>query len=177
MRPPERWLPPSVTEPIAERQYLARVGFGSPAARIGKQVEVTLGQPEVAGHWLVIPVAWRATGPCQLFPVLDAKLTVEPPGTHSSKLWLGGSDQPPLGALSREIDEAVMHNVAGATSKTSSRASRRDSRSSHRTGPPEPGFARQRPGLRQSVRQGQAAHAADPHDHPLESGVLVCRAR
>ena len=117
LEPPEWWLPPSVTEPIAGRQYLARLGFGSPAARISKQVEVTLGQPEVAGHWLVIPVAWRAPGPSQLFPVLDAKLTVEPLGTHSSKLWLGGSYQPPLGALGREIDAAVMHNVAEATIK------------------------------------------------------------
>ena len=30
---------------------------------------------------------------------------------------MGGSYQPPLGALGREIDEAIMHNVAGATIK------------------------------------------------------------
>jgi len=113
--PPERWLPASVAEAIGERHYLARVGFSAPAARISKRVEVTLGQPVVTGQWLVIPIAWRATGPSQLFPVLDGKLTVEPLGTHSSKLWLGGSYQPPLGALGREMDGAVMHNVAEAT--------------------------------------------------------------
>jgi len=117
LEPPERWLPASIAEPIGARRYLARVGFSAPAARISKQVELTLGQPEIAGQWLVIPIAWRATGPSQLFPVLDAKLTVEPLGTHSSKLWLGGTYQPPLGALGREIDEAVMHNAAEATIK------------------------------------------------------------
>lgn len=117
LEPPERWLPPSLAEPVGERQYLARVGFSAPGTRISKQVELTLGQPEAVGHWLVIPVAWRATGPSQLFPVLDGKLTVEPLGTRSSKLWLGGTYEPPLGALGREIDEAVMHNVAEATIK------------------------------------------------------------
>ncbi len=117
LEPPERWLPPSVAGPIGERHYLTRVGFSAPATRISKQVELTLGEPEVAGQWLVIPVAWRATGPSQLFPVLDGKLTVQPLGPRSSVLWLGGTYQPPLGALGREIDEAVMHNVAEATIK------------------------------------------------------------
>src|SRR5262249_56556121 len=81
------------------------------------QVEVSRGQPEARGRWLGIPVAGRATGRSQFFPVLEAKLTVEPLGTHSSKLWLGGTYQPPLGALGREIDEAVMHNAAEATIK------------------------------------------------------------
>jgi hypothetical protein len=117
LEPPERWLPPSVAEPIAERRYLARVGFSPPVARISKQVELTLGEPEVAGHWLVIPVAWRATGPGQFFPVLEGKLTVQPLGPHSSKLGLGGTYEPPLGALGREIDGVVMHNAAEATIK------------------------------------------------------------
>src|SRR5215469_16695996 len=40
--PPERWLPASIAEPIGGRRYLARVGFSAPAARISKQVELTL---------------------------------------------------------------------------------------------------------------------------------------
>lgn len=115
LEPPDRWLPPSVTGPLGERRYLARVGFSATAARISKQVELTVGEPGAAGDWLVIPVAWRATGPNQLFPALDAKLTVQPLGPNSSTLWLGGTYEPPLGALGREINEVVMHNVAEAT--------------------------------------------------------------
>jgi hypothetical protein len=111
---PERWLPPSVVEPLGERRYLTRVGF-SAAARISKQVELTVGEPAAQGQWLVIPVAWRATGPTQLFPVLDGKLTVQPIGPRHSSLWIGGTYLPPLGALGREIDEVLMHNVAKAT--------------------------------------------------------------
>jgi len=114
---PERWLPPSVHSPVGERRYLARVGFSAAAARVSKQVELTLGTPEQPGQWLVIPVAWRATGPGQLFPILDGRLTVQPLGPHSSTIWMGATYQPPLGALGRELDAAALHNVAAATIK------------------------------------------------------------
>jgi hypothetical protein len=114
LEPPERWLPPSVVEPLGERRYLSRVGFGG-GARISKQVELTVGKPAVQGDWLVIPVGWRATGPTQFFPVLDGKLTVQPIGPRYSTLWMGATYQPPLGGLGKEIDEVVMHNVAEAT--------------------------------------------------------------
>jgi hypothetical protein len=113
--PPERWLPPSVHSPLGDRRYLARVGFSAATARISKQVELTLGEPQQPGQWLVIPVAWRATGPGQLFPVLDGKLTVQPLGPRSATIWLGATYQPPLGALGRELDEVALHNVANAT--------------------------------------------------------------
>ena len=113
--PPERWLPASVSGPLGERRYLARVGFHAAAARVSKQVELTLGEPQQPGQWLVIPVSWRATGPGQLFPILDGKLTVQPLGPHSSTIWMGATYQPPLGALGRQIDDVAMHNVASAT--------------------------------------------------------------
>jgi hypothetical protein len=112
---PERWLPASVASPLGDRRYLIRVGFSAGAARISKRVELTLGQPEHQGDWLVVPVAWRASGASQLFPVLDGKLTVQPLGPHSSVVWLGATYQPPLGALGHEIDDAALHNVASAT--------------------------------------------------------------
>lgn len=117
LEPPQQWLPTSVAEPIAERHYLVRVGFSAPAIRISKEVELTLGAPRVVSHSLEVPITWRATGPGELFPILDGKLTVQPLGSHSSTLWFGGTYQPPLGALGREIDGVVMHNVAEATIK------------------------------------------------------------
>lgn len=115
LEPPERWLPASVTKVPGEHRFLARVGFSAAAARISKQVELSIGPPAEEGDWLVIPVGWRATGPTQLFPVLDGKIAIQPLGPHSSKLSLSGTYQPPLGALGREIDEAMLHNVADAT--------------------------------------------------------------
>jgi len=112
---PERWLPGSLTGTADERRFLARVGFHAPASRISKQVELTVGPPVEEGDWLVIPVAWRATGPSQLFPVMDARLTVQPVDPGSSRLSLSGTYQPPLGALGREIDGAALQNVAQAT--------------------------------------------------------------
>jgi len=113
--PPERWLPSCVVSSLGERRYLARVGFDAGIARVAKQVELTLGEPEAPGLWLVVPVAWRATGVGQLFPVLDGKLTVHSLGSRSSTLWMGAHYQPPLGPFGRELDAVALHNVAAAT--------------------------------------------------------------
>ncbi len=112
---PERWLPSSVKGPLDERRYLARVGFRAVGARVSKEIELTVGTPETPGDWLVIPLSWRATGPTQLFPVLDGKLTVQPLGPHSSILWIGAMYEPPLGALGHEMNEVALHNLASAT--------------------------------------------------------------
>jgi hypothetical protein len=115
LEPPERWLPASVASPLGERRYLARVGFKAAAARVSKQVELSVGAPDVQGDWLLVPVTWRATGPRQLFPALDGKLTVQPLGPHSSVLWMGAMYTPPLGAVGRQLNEVALHNVASAT--------------------------------------------------------------
>jgi hypothetical protein len=112
---PEHWLPASVTSSPGERRYLARVGFKAAAARVSKQVELSVGAPDVQGDWLLVPVTWRATGPTQLFPTLDGKLTVQPLGPHSSVIWMGAMYTPPLGAVGRQLNEVALHNVASAT--------------------------------------------------------------
>jgi hypothetical protein len=113
--PPERWLPPAVASPLGDRRYLVRVGFSALAGRVSKQVELLVGPPEAPGDWLVVPVAWRATGDDRLFPVLDGKLTVQPMGPHSSTVWIGATYQPPLGWFGHGLDDAALHNVASAT--------------------------------------------------------------
>jgi len=113
--PPERWLPASVVDAGEERRYRVRVGFKAVAGRISKEVELNVGAPEAPGDWLVVPVAWRATGPDGLFPVLDGKLTVQPLGRHSAILWIGATYQPPLGGLGHELNDVALHNVASAT--------------------------------------------------------------
>jgi hypothetical protein len=112
---PEGWLPGSVTPAGEGRRFLVRVGFPAPAGRISKGVELTIGAPAVEGQWLVVPVAWRATGPGPLFPVMDGKLTVRPLGPRSARLTLSGTYEPPMGALGQQLDEVALHQVAEAT--------------------------------------------------------------
>jgi hypothetical protein len=115
LEPPERWLPVPVVRALGERRYVVRVGFRAGAARISKEVELTVGTPEAPGQWLVVPVTWRATGAEQLFPILDGKLTVQPVAPKASQVWMGATYQPPLGGLGRELDGVALHNVAEAT--------------------------------------------------------------
>jgi hypothetical protein len=114
---PPRWLPATIGGPTGGRSFEARVGFSAAGAHIGKKVELTVGVPSEEGDWVVVPLAWQATGPSGLFPVLDARLRVEPIGPGASRLSLAGTYQPPLGALGREIDGSALHGVAEATLK------------------------------------------------------------
>jgi hypothetical protein len=112
---PERWLPASVASPVGERCYLVRVGFRALVGRISKEVELSVGTPQAPGSWLVVPIAWRATGREGLFPVLDGALAVLPLGPHSSILWMGAKYEPPLGGLGHELNDVMLHNMASAT--------------------------------------------------------------
>lgn len=115
LEPPERWVPDPIAGQPGARRFLVKVGLASLPPRIGKQVELTVGPPEVAGQWVTVPVAWHATGPSGLFPVLEGKLTVQPIGPRSSMLSVSGWYEPPLGALGRGVDHALLHSVAEAT--------------------------------------------------------------
>lgn len=64
-----------------------------------------------------IPIAWRATGPTGLFPVLDAELEFASLGTALTQLSLSGRYQPPLGLLGKTVDRALLSRVAEATIK------------------------------------------------------------
>ena len=63
-----------------------------------------------------IALRWEATGPGGgLFPVLDADVRLTPAGEHVTLLSMAGSYRPPLGALGRALDQAILHRVAAAT--------------------------------------------------------------
>src|SRR6266700_284164 len=116
LEPAERWLPAPVSSSAAgDGRFLVWLGFGGPEISVTKEVELTVGRPEVEEDRLVVPIGWRATGPGQLFPVFDGQLTVRPLGPHSCRLSLGGGYEPPLGALGRRLDEAMLHRAAEAT--------------------------------------------------------------
>jgi hypothetical protein len=59
---------------------------------------------------------WEATGAAgELFPVLDADLTLTPDVEGRSRLGLVGSYRPPLGRAGAAVDRAIMNRVALAT--------------------------------------------------------------
>jgi hypothetical protein len=113
--PPERWLPDRETEAAGDGRFLVWLGFGSPEVRVAKEVELTVGQPAAEADRLVVPLAWRATGPGRLFPTLAGELGVRPLDPGSCLLSLTGCYEPPLGALGRRLDEAMLRRAAEAT--------------------------------------------------------------
>jgi len=112
---PRRWLPGSVHLMSHEGPFEAPAGISGPTTSISERVGLTVGPVIVADDWLTIPLAWRATGPDQLFPILIGELKLEPVDPGASRLTLSGTYRPPFGSTGREIDAAVMHHVAEAT--------------------------------------------------------------
>ncbi|MBO0686443.1 MAG: hypothetical protein J2P45_25120, partial [Candidatus Dormibacteraeota bacterium] len=112
---PQHWLPEPVAQLAGDRSFEMPVGPGAPAALISKRVELDVGPVAQTGDWLTIPVSWRATGPSELFPTFDGELRLEPVDRAACRLEISGNYEPPLGPVGREIDAALMHNVAQGT--------------------------------------------------------------
>jgi len=114
---PEAWLPGVARRAAARRaRLLAGVGFGG-AFRIDKQVEISRGEPLRRGSKTILPMSWRVTGPESLFPRLEADIELAPLGPGRTQLAISTRYTPPLGALGRAIDRALLHRVADATIK------------------------------------------------------------
>jgi len=112
-------LIPSIARFADDRgeHLLADVGFRIDGRRLSKTVEIDVGKPVASATKTWIPIAWRATGPSSLFPVLDAELEFASLGTQLTQLSLSGRYQPPLGLVGRTIDKALLSRVAEATIK------------------------------------------------------------
>jgi len=60
-----------------------------------------------------LALRWEATGPGgELFPVLDADLTLTPAGEHATALTLSGVFRPPPGNPGHGLDQAIVQRVA-----------------------------------------------------------------
>lgn len=97
------------------RRLLTDVGFGPPGARIDKQVELEFGEPIHAPAKTVLPMAWRPAGLEALFPRLDADIELGELGPERTQLSISARYTPPLGAVGRALDRALLHRVAEAT--------------------------------------------------------------
>lgn len=106
---------------VAEAAYdegeelLSRVGPFGPVPGLSKSVSVQAGKVRDRGDGFVMPLRWSATGPTELFPVMEADLEVAPLGAQECQLRLSGSYDPPLGSFGRQLDRLLLHQLAEAT--------------------------------------------------------------
>ena len=64
---------------------------------------------------LRVPIAWHAIRSQKAFPAMQAELTIYPLTATETQLELAGTYEPPLGALGRAIDSALLHRIAEAS--------------------------------------------------------------
>jgi hypothetical protein len=64
---------------------------------------------------LRIPIAWHAVRAAGAFPVMRAELSIYPLTPTETQLELAGTYEPPLGAIGRAIDGALLHRIAEAS--------------------------------------------------------------
>jgi hypothetical protein len=116
-RDPREWLP-GLAEQANFRgdRLLAEVGFGE-AIRLRRKVTVEIGSPIHASSKTFFPLRWTASGHAGLFPALDADIEIAPLGTDRAQLAMSARYVPPLGAVGRTIDRALLSRVAEATLK------------------------------------------------------------
>jgi hypothetical protein len=116
LRDPQSWVPGLAGK--ANRHgddLLAEVGFGS-EVRVERRVALEFGVPIQMPSKTVLPMRWSAAGARGLFPSLEADLEIAPIGGRT-QLAMSARYDPPLGAVGRAIDRAVLFRVAEATLK------------------------------------------------------------
>lgn len=117
LRDPHAWLPGLASEANFQGDaLLAEVGFGDDV-RVARRVAIEFGSPVRMPSKTVMPLRWTAAGASGLFPALDADLEIAPLGPHRTQLAMSARYVPPLGAVGRAIDRAVLFRVAEATLK------------------------------------------------------------
>ena len=114
---PETWLPTlATTANHRGDRLLAEVGFGDDV-RIARTVALTVGDPIRTPSKTTIPLSWSASGPAGVFPALDADLEVARLEDSRCQLAISARYEPPLGAIGRAMDRALLARVAEATLK------------------------------------------------------------
>lgn len=118
---------------------VVRVGPFGGTRGLSKLVRLQALDPVRRDGKTTVSLRWEATGGAgELFPVLDADLTVSPDGDDRSRLDLVGSYRPPLGRAGAALDRAIMGRVAEATIRSpatsGSRGHRADTRPASQRG-------------------------------------------
>lgn len=95
----------------------ARLAVGGERSPIAKTVRLEVGTPLRGMTETAVPLSWEATGTPGLFPRMEADLVVAALGPTLTQIALRGSYRPPLGALGRALDRALLHRIAEASVK------------------------------------------------------------
>jgi hypothetical protein len=94
---------------------LARVGPPWSVRAISRLADVRFTGLSARATSAALMLRWEAASPGgELFPVLDADLTLAPYGAPASLLALAGVYRPPLGAVGAVPDRVVLRRVAEA---------------------------------------------------------------
>jgi hypothetical protein len=96
---------------------LAEVGVGPLGGRLGRRVAVRLGEPVRFPSMTSLPLTWEPLGLEGLLPRLEADIEIGPLGEDRTQLAVSALYRPPLGAVGRAADRALLHRVAEATLK------------------------------------------------------------
>lgn len=94
---------------------LAEVGFPMAGRRLGKQVEIELGDPVETPSRTWLPLTWKPTGAEGVFPSLEGELEAAPLGKDLTQIGLSARYKPPFGVLGTTLDRMFLHRVAEAT--------------------------------------------------------------
>jgi hypothetical protein len=116
---PEAWVPGLArdAEDRGER-LLTEVGFPLDSDhRLDKRVEIEFAPPYRIPSKTLLPMAWKPARAEHLFPALDADLEVAALGPSRTQLSISARYRPPMGAVGRALDRALLHRVAEATLK------------------------------------------------------------
>jgi hypothetical protein len=98
---------------------LARADPPGPVRGKSRLVNVHFRDLTADGGSAHLALRWEAIGPGgELFPTLDADITLSPAGEHGTTLTLAGVYRPPPGNLGGELDQVVLRRVAEATIHT-----------------------------------------------------------
>jgi hypothetical protein len=118
LQSPRAWMPGVAADAeMRGERLLAEVGFGGPGHRLGRKVEVEVGEVIRFPSKTVLPISWRAVAAEALFPSLEADIEVAALGATRTQLSVSARYRPPFGLVGRIVDRALLHRVAEATLK------------------------------------------------------------
>jgi hypothetical protein len=114
---PAAWLPLVAQQAhLRGERLLADVGIGD-GLRIAHTVEIAVGSPMDLPTKLVVPLSWTPTGSKGMLPSMEADIEIAPLGAEGCQLAMSARYDPPLHAIGKILDQAVLFRVAEATVK------------------------------------------------------------
>jgi hypothetical protein len=112
----ERWLPDIAKAANGDgEKLLSELGFKLANRRIGRRIEVEVGQATAAAGIIIMPIHWHAASEAALFPTLDGVLEIAELGHTRTQLGISANYKPPLGLVGKIADRALFHRVAEVT--------------------------------------------------------------